>query len=501
MSHIKIETLTPVHVGSGRLFQGNFEYLFFRDERKVAIIDEHKVFNIIGHENLDKWLSVINKEENLLEYLQQRSPDVRAEDTALRVLKVQGIGPAGKNTIREFMHTGTGYPILPGSSLKGSIRTALFTQKLLSQPTLVAQPSKLKNFKGKFDDGNLDKLVFGDDPNHDYLRLLRVSDVAFDETVCVLSETLNLKYEGYEMKNEVKQFTECLPQNSTGIGRLQVPEKLIREIEKRQYIRKDFAALQMPALFQIINQHTRRLLQQELKHWQEQVLPSGAELFVEKLQELSEQIEKLQPNECILRLGFGAGYNFMTGGWQQELLNEHTFTEVANAARRKDYGNVPFPKSRKMMLNGHPMGFIKITGLNPEEYASAMQEQEQRKTRKAAKAMEKAEKLQRQTAAAEALRIQQGEEALRQAEEAKKPAYYTGKIKAGVKLDAEFVKTDPINLKVKIFKLLIEAPGKEQLVKLTYASALEPGMVAVVKVQAEQKGKVQSIAFIRDKSR
>ena len=52
MRTVQIETLSPVHVGSGVELQSNFEYLYFADENCLVVIDDAKVLDILGEDNL-----------------------------------------------------------------------------------------------------------------------------------------------------------------------------------------------------------------------------------------------------------------------------------------------------------------------------------------------------------------------------------------------------------------------------------------------------------------
>ena len=115
--HVLVETLTPLHIGSGRMLQGNTEYLYFSNEREVALVSEHKVLDIIGEENLDTWTGIIGRGDDLLEYLNKRRPGLKPIDTSRRLLPVLGKrSPGGNQTIREQLFSGNGQPILPGSS-------------------------------------------------------------------------------------------------------------------------------------------------------------------------------------------------------------------------------------------------------------------------------------------------------------------------------------------------------------------------------------------------
>ena len=51
MSKVRIETLTPVHIGSGNMLFKGMDYVVKGD--KLYIIDHRKVLDIIGAERVD----------------------------------------------------------------------------------------------------------------------------------------------------------------------------------------------------------------------------------------------------------------------------------------------------------------------------------------------------------------------------------------------------------------------------------------------------------------
>ena len=101
MRTVQIETLTPIHVGSGVELQSSFEYLHFKDENCLVIIDDAKVLDILGEENLPHWLACIEKKESLLKLLQTRKPNIKADDVATRRIPLSNKGIAEGKTVRE----------------------------------------------------------------------------------------------------------------------------------------------------------------------------------------------------------------------------------------------------------------------------------------------------------------------------------------------------------------------------------------------------------------
>ncbi|MGB3617278.1 MAG: type III-A CRISPR-associated RAMP protein Csm5, partial [Catalinimonas sp.] len=369
MSYYVLETLTPVHIGTGRQFQGNFETLYFGEHNAAVVLDDRRVFDLVGPAGLDAWVGIIDRGENLLEYLRKRRPDLTPAHVAARVMRVQGDKkPGSQNSVREQLHGGDGRPLLPGSSLKGALRTALLTEKIDAKPNFVKQDQNLKDQKGKLKDRNLQQHYLsptatenGEAPNRDVLRLLQCGDFAFaDPTVCLLAETLNQKGNGLELKRSVQQFIECMPKGVRAAGRLRVPEDLKNQIEQRRYLPTD--GLVLGRILKTTHDHNMKLLTREVDYWEKEssALPNGADRWVEHLKAVKTQADGMSEREYLVRVGFGVGFLTMTGRWQHDHLTDDAFDALENQVRGSRYTDYPLPKSRKLTPDAVPLGFVKL---------------------------------------------------------------------------------------------------------------------------------------------
>ena len=126
------------------------------------------------------------------------------------------------------------------------------------------------------------------------------------------------------------------------------------------------------ALLNVINNHTRTLLADEIDIWESKNVDSQSE---EKVNNYIEQLKDLlnAANECqgthsaIIRMGHGSGWRFMTGAWLKR-LSDNDFEKVVNEARLNNiekYSEYDFPKSRRLEEDEcEPLGFVKITLCN-----------------------------------------------------------------------------------------------------------------------------------------
>ncbi|MBK8656810.1 MAG: type III-A CRISPR-associated RAMP protein Csm5 [Haliscomenobacter sp.] len=266
-----------------------------------------------------------------------------------------------------------GIPYLPGSSIKGAIRTAIFSETLMEKYRRDGLPEaklgRVNRYSGKFkiEDTILQQEVFGMDPNRDWMRMLQVGDCYFRTgTHAAFAETLNERgTQRYEIKGEVRQLIEYLPAGTTGEFQLTIPETHRSLIARKEptLFRATSQILNLPALFKLIHDHSLRLLDDEIAFFDEADLPSEAEGLSDFLADLRATAKGFSDNECLLRLGFGTGYRNMTGDWVKDLIfDDGLYDDIASATRRTPkYNHMPLPKSRKIMFDGVMMGFVKLT--------------------------------------------------------------------------------------------------------------------------------------------
>jgi CRISPR-associated protein Csm5 len=60
IKNIKVETISPVHIGSGEELNKDIEFITDSNQM-LGIIDERKVLGIIGEENINQWVNLIEQ--------------------------------------------------------------------------------------------------------------------------------------------------------------------------------------------------------------------------------------------------------------------------------------------------------------------------------------------------------------------------------------------------------------------------------------------------------
>ena len=278
------------------------------------------------------------------------------------------------NSIKSFIRTQLyGKPVVPGSSIKGAVRSALFNY--------------LRENEEKNDEvfGNMNK-------GTDFMRFIRISDVEMPGTILVNSKIFNLQGIGNDWqggwkngqnntKNEYRPerfntLYECVAPGKKGYGSISLAGKsfelmLNNTVERISYREKKKGLMNGSAqdLFKIINHVTRNYLLKEKAFFEKYT--------ADRSNELEDNIDFLLgliPDDgscCLLKMSAGVGFHSITGDWR--------FDDYDDTGMKKDPKNGGYKKqykSRKTAEYNHQiqlMGFVKIRLMEEKE----MEEKEQ----------------------------------------------------------------------------------------------------------------------------
>lgn len=374
MSKIKIETLTCVHVGSGVFLKRGNDFVLGKlqdNSSEITIVNLRKALQLIGEENINAWVSSIENGRPIDSVIKQFAPKAKPSDYSERNILMW----AGEttDTLKEFIHDGLGKPYLPGSSIKGAIRTAV----------LATVAKDITNKEGKikkefYKDGRqttnytakkVEEEAFGPSPNEDAFRFLQVGDAIFGENyeAAVMLVNINERDNNSFWDTSKKQLVEVLTDGDEATFDLKINTPL--------YERAKYKVHQLPScmkdantLFETINKHTLSLLESEIAYWEERKNNEYAESvdsYLEKLEAVQKAAEDCakHPGTCVMRMGHGSGWRFITGAWTEKLQN---FNDVIWKARpgNNKYTGYDFPKSRRVDDQCELLGFVRLTVIN-----------------------------------------------------------------------------------------------------------------------------------------
>ena len=363
----RISVLSPLHIGTGVEWQPKFEYINFKDDSLIAVLDEEKVLSILGEENLHHWVACIQRNDSLLPLLQTRKPDIQPSDVAKLIIRSSGtLGKAVSSLIRS---EAIGKPYLPGSSLKGAIRTALFAHLLLSNHKLAKRVENLGNSQRhgavRWNAGVLESIFFGQNPNQDIFRVLHLGDAHFSgrTETCVVN-SVNKYRDGFRIKDSLTQVVEVIPKGGESFFRFSFNEMLVDRSKrnKREIFNQNVHLLtDVNRLFSVINDHTLRLVEDEIDYWANTAGdPECIGRYVDEMIEIKNEIKRCSNSDCVLRVGWGSGFRFITGDWHGE-MTEEDYNRLVKTLRPKHPIDLMFPKTMRIADGGIPLGFIKLT--------------------------------------------------------------------------------------------------------------------------------------------
>lgn len=333
ISHkIKIEALTPVYVGASKdrqLIQG-IDY--FDQDKQVFFVDKLKLYEQFEGKGVsfDQYSNFIatGNTKRLKEYLFD-DLDIYPEEISSKVLDSSiALG----NEINTMIRTGQGVPYIPGSSIKGAIRSILF-HHLKKQVKVGQEWDKRKN---EFVDpraNTLEKETIGSFEKS-ITRFLRVYDAHFrEEDLALMNVNLfNLYNHGRwesKFKKGFKLSIEALKPNSNPSEyTLNIASPLIEYIRREQedllptHIDKVIKDHPFQYLFYLINEYTYTHIERELEFFKTYDQVEGIGEIIECLERL-QGLTNAHPNQCVLRLASGSGFHGITGDWR---FDDHTET-------------------------------------------------------------------------------------------------------------------------------------------------------------------------------
>jgi len=335
---VTVTPITPLHIGSGKLLLNEYDYAL--SGKYTWRIDENA------------WLAAQNADDpKLIETLSRTPPaqllradDFKSDSPFFRYRlagKPRATGPGAQ--LQEVIKTVSDEAFLPGSSLKGAIRTALAWRGWQEKN---AQPdSRNLGRNRKFAGQQLERDIMGGDPNHDLLRALHVGDsspAGKNRFIVLNAQVITRGSLGSPI--ELEAIQPDTPFKLT----IKVDDQLFGQWAKEHRLRLGGNQSWLQNLAGTIQQHTAQRLQAELNWYANR---PGAEQTAGFYRQLL--AAKLPANACLLQIGWGTGWEGKTFGSHLQ-ANARFMEQIINDFRlakgRRERGD-PFPKSRRVTVS------------------------------------------------------------------------------------------------------------------------------------------------------
>jgi len=364
MSKVKIETLTSVHIGSGETLQYGNDFVKGKadDDDMIGIIDPKKVMQLIGEDKIDAWVIAIDNGRPTDQIVKQYAPKAKIEDYSQRLI-LPWFLLKNTDTLKEQIYDGLGRPYIPGSSIKGAIRTAVLASMLNQETGL---ENKIRDFKGKVTAKNVEFEFLGKDPNSDVFRFLQVGDAFFGDNYTVAIRMVNInerKSSGFWDESK-SQLIEAICPEDESTFEMKLNSKLY-DWAKDKVHKMPNCMSSLSELFKTINNHTKALITKDIQYWKNysDIDDSGkVDNYIEKMCKMLSVTNVCKEGEsCVLRIGYGSGWCFITGAWAKKLENFADDVVPASRPKNRNYSEYDFPKTRRVDDNCELLGFVKLS--------------------------------------------------------------------------------------------------------------------------------------------
>lgn len=367
---LSIEPLTCVHIGSGETF-GPLEYVVKETKQGHQLYMKYSIDKVLRRIVSDPQLKTLfNRAESSkdMRELQQffnknmKQPDIEyvcnAAKTFLRLYTAKKNGDPLDNALevqQMYRPSGCKHPVIPGSSFKGAIRTAILNKRMADLDDRMYDT--LLEKKGK--DAVIQKELLGNysDAKADPFRMVEIADCRFEakDTQCVgLLKNIALHKAVEELTgNKIQLIAEVLmgallkPQVSIiGNTQLRINEALLKEKGVAAEIKKD-------DIITACNYFYKREFDSEYEKFYEPVSYQAEYTYIEKLRDIIKETVR-SDNSFIVRVGHWSQVEFVT--------YEHNFRKPETPRRKNK--QMPYGTTRTVFEYNDayiPLGWCKCT--------------------------------------------------------------------------------------------------------------------------------------------
>jgi len=323
-----LQTLSPVHVGSGARLRNGLD--FFAASGRTWLIDQHGLEAALAAnpKALDDFAGG--------DELHIHALAARHKLDLAHIVATSYRGEATSQDMFEFVRNGAGLPYLPGSSIKGSLRTALLWKLSQTQRWKENYPELLETVLQARDERWAGTPIIEhafniatrskrpNDANRDLMRVLHVSDAHFAADDLELADTriFNLmSEERYGWKNISRRRNESEPRESTQLAAealrvgaaaavtLTIDEFLLQSPAVENEAGFKDQAKYFAELPQFCNDYAARQIRNQRQFFEKYKLTALVNFY----DELENLRASLPTGDFFLRLAWGSGWQGMTG--------------------------------------------------------------------------------------------------------------------------------------------------------------------------------------------
>jgi CRISPR-associated protein Csm5 len=340
---VTVTTITPLHIGSGRELLNEYDYAIQKGRtwriNEDALLDAQDADDPRVAEQLAR-----SRPVQLLKPLdyQEGSPFFRY---SLRGAP-RSTGEGAQ--LREQLKDAYDRPYLPGTTLKGALRTALGWY--MWEARQLQPEGRNLNRKREFAARQYEQALFGKDPNHDLLRALQVSDsepLGADRLMVANARVINRRG---ELKAPIEM--EAIASESVFHLTVKIDRQLFSDWAKAGglTLRGDKLLEQLP---QVVSRHTQERVAREAVWFAK---AEGGVRIAQFYQQLAQA--KTSNRRFLIALGWGTGWEDKTFGtrllaskpFMQHILTEYRLSRSRSRNQPERDVEIRFPSSRRVFV-------------------------------------------------------------------------------------------------------------------------------------------------------
>jgi CRISPR/Cas system CSM-associated protein Csm5 (group 7 of RAMP superfamily) len=210
----------------------------------------------------------------------------------------------------------------------------------------------------------IEKELFGEDPNSDVFRFIHAGDAYFEKETEIATRLIRLNIRQHKdslWDTSKSQIIEAIGTEATSTFQLKVSKDYYDFVQRNFPKAGKLPVSSISELFSMINGHTRKLVEEEMNYWNT-VDKSDGEDYLDEMQKISQEINQCEAGKsCVLRIGHASGWRFMTGAWTETLSNFKDVVIPASRPNNRAYEQYNFPKTRHIDEDSFILGFVKLT--------------------------------------------------------------------------------------------------------------------------------------------
>jgi len=359
----RLTCLTPTLVGDGQKL-APIDYMVWKDH--VNVLDQKRIFRLLAKgPRLDGYLSQLKKAEKLdfaswggfaQNYAGRRIPFEHSSATQYWERT------HAENLFIPTFSTGPSGPYLPGTAIKGALRTGVVHGKLT--PKLLNDLSNRATSEGRLPRNpgrSVEEGAIGA-AGGDSMRLISAADsktVPESSFKIYLLRTSTLEARGagkleLAWKQSPRGSVKRLEDSTPAFAEMAIPGTVFEgDWRENAFVSKsrNKGGLDVPAIFDLVNQYAAELLQLQKQYaeWAALgVLKSTIEQLTSRLDEIRQSARG-----CLLAIGWGAGFLSKVSrlntqdDWSRQILRQVGFYAKAIQS------GLPFPKTRRIIFLGN----------------------------------------------------------------------------------------------------------------------------------------------------